>query len=185
MDAMSMNVQRGDAPDEIFDVVNERDEIVGQATRREVHARGLRHRAVHVLVFNAAGQIFLQKRSMKKDASPGCWDSSCSGHVAAGEDYDATVVRELNEEIGLRVPAAPPRWFRVEACADTGEEFVWAYRLQAEGPFQPNPDEIERAAWFVPTEVTAWMKAKPGEFAPAFRLIWKMARAKIEGSFQN
>ncbi|HZQ47887.1 MAG TPA: NUDIX hydrolase, partial [Verrucomicrobiae bacterium] len=34
--------------DEIFDVVNERDEVIGQNTRREVHARGLRHRAVHV-----------------------------------------------------------------------------------------------------------------------------------------
>lgn len=179
METMNENVEPGDASEEFFDVVNERDEIVGRASRREVHARRLRHRAVHVLVFNQAGQIFLQKRSMKKDSSPGCWDSSCSGHVDAGEDYDATAVRELREEIGLRVRAAPPRWFRVAACADTGEEFVWVYRLRAEGPFELDPDEIERGGWFAPAEVDAWMAAKPGEFATAFRLIWKMARAKL------
>lgn len=52
--------------DEWFDVVNARDEVVGRETRRVVHATGLWHRAVHVLVFDAAGRIFLQKRSMKK-----------------------------------------------------------------------------------------------------------------------
>ena len=57
--------------EEIFDVVNERDEVVGQNPRREVHALGLRHRAVHVLVFNARGEIFLQKRSLKKDIAAG------------------------------------------------------------------------------------------------------------------
>ena len=45
--------------EEIFDVVNERDEVIGQKPRSEVHARGLLHRAVHVLVFNARGEIFL------------------------------------------------------------------------------------------------------------------------------
>src|SRR5438477_9406801 len=100
--------------EEWFDVVNDRDEVVGRPTRREVHARGLLHRAVHVLVFDANGRIFLQKRSMKKDMSPGLWDSSCSGHLDAGEDYDAAATRELGEEIGV-FGATPERWFRVEA----------------------------------------------------------------------
>src|SRR5476649_1887397 len=87
--------------EEIFDIVNERDEGVGQNTRREVHALGLWHRAVHVLVFNARGEVFLQKRSMKKDIAAGKWDSSASGHLDSGEDYDACAVRELREELGL------------------------------------------------------------------------------------
>ena len=89
--------------EEIFDVVNERDKVIGQNPRSEVHARGLLHRAVHVLVFNSRGEIFLQKRSMKKDRQPGVWDSSCSGHVDSGENYDETAVRELREELGLKV----------------------------------------------------------------------------------
>ena len=101
-------------PEEIFDIVNERDEVVGQAPRKEVHARGLWHRAVHVLVFNARGGVFLQKRSIKKDRQPGVWDSSCSGHVDSGEAYDETAMRELREEIGLDLKSgtawnSPPR----------------------------------------------------------------------------
>ena len=93
--------------EEIFDVVNDLDEVIGRETRREVHRTGLKHRAVHVLVYNSRGQIFLQKRSMKKDRQPGVWDSSASGHVDSGEEYDATAVREVWEEIGLKL-AQPP-----------------------------------------------------------------------------
>ena len=74
-------------PEDIFDVVNENDEVISREPRSVVHATGLRHRAAHVLVFNAAGNIFLQLRSNTKDNNPGVWDSSCSGHVDAGESY--------------------------------------------------------------------------------------------------
>src|SRR4029079_19384427 len=101
--------------DEIFDVVNERDEVVGRAPRAEVHACGLLHRAVHVLVYNSKGQVFLQKRSMNKDRQPGVWDSSSSGHVDSGEDYDSCTVRELREELGLVLARPPERLFKLDA----------------------------------------------------------------------
>ena len=104
--------------EEIFDVVNERDEVIGQAPRPEVHARGLWHRAVHVLVFNAQGEVFLQKRSMKKDIAAGKWDSSSSGHLDTGEDYDACAVREAREEIGLHLTQTPRRLFKIDARQD-------------------------------------------------------------------
>src|SRR5450432_2467887 len=126
--------------EEIFDVVNERDEVVGQNTRREVHRLGLRHRAVHVLVFNSRGQVFLQKRSMKKDRHPGVWDSSASGHVDSGEHYDATAVREVREEIGLALAQTPELLFNIAAGAETDQEFVRVYRCASEGPFQLNAD---------------------------------------------
>ncbi len=158
--------------DEIFDVVNDRDEVIGQRTRGEVHRLGLKHRAVHVLVFNARGELFLQKRSLKKDTFPGAWDSSASGHLDQGEDYDACAVRELREEIGLVVERAPARLFRIEACADTGQEFVWVYRLESEGPFTLHPAEIETGAWFAPEKIMRWMAERPEDFARALRLIW-------------
>jgi isopentenyl-diphosphate delta-isomerase type 1 len=164
--------------DEIFDVVNERDEVIGQNTRREVHARGLKHRAVHVLVFNRRGELFLQKRSMKKDTFPGAWDSSASGHLDTGEEYDACAVRELREEIGLVVDRAPTRLLRIEACSDTGQEFVWVYRLESEGPFVLHPEEIESGGWFAPEKITRWMADHPGDFAPAFALIWNKINKK-------
>lgn len=162
--------------EEIFDVVNDRDEVIDQKPRREVHRLGLKHRAVHVLVFNAKGELFLQKRSHKKDTFPGAWDSSASGHLDAGEDYDTCAIRELREEIGLVITKAPERIIRINACAETGQEFVWVYRMQSEGPFTLHPDEIERGDWFHPTQVTRWMKETPGDFAHALLLIWKLGK---------
>ena len=160
--------------EDIFDVVNERDEVIDAKPRSVVHAQGLLHRAVHVLVFNSRGDIFLQKRSMKKDRQPGVWDSSCSGHVDSGENYDETTVRELREELGMKVKSPPQKLFKIDACAETDAEFVWIYRCENDGPFQLHPDEIETGGWFAPAFVTKWISEKPEEFATAFVLIWKL-----------
>jgi isopentenyldiphosphate isomerase len=158
--------------EEIFDVVNDRDEVVGRAPRHEVHRRGLMHRAVHVLVFRSGGDVFLQKRSMRKDCAPGAWDSSASGHLDRGEDYDVCAVRELREELGVQLATELRRLFKVESCAETGFEFCWVYRGEHEGPFELHPDEIERGDWFDPGRVDAWIAESPEDFASAFRLIW-------------
>jgi isopentenyldiphosphate isomerase len=159
--------------DEIFDIVNDHDEVIGCKPRRDVHRDGDKHRAVHVLVFNARGDVFLQKRSMSKDTSPGVWDSSASGHLDCGEDYDTCAIREMREEIGLNVEQCPSRLFKIDACAETGQEFVWVYRCRSEGPFVLHPDEIELGDWFAPAFVSRWLTEKPQDFARAFALIWK------------
>jgi isopentenyldiphosphate isomerase len=160
-------------PEEIFDVVNEHDEVIDRKPRSEVHRLGLLHRAVHVLVYNSRGQIFLQKRSMKKDRQPGVWDSSSSGHVDSGEDYDTTAVREVWEEIGLRLAHVPKRLFKIDARPETDQEFVWVYRCESEGPFKLDPGEIDQGDWFSTEEVSRWVAEKPEEFASAFLYIWK------------
>jgi isopentenyldiphosphate isomerase len=165
--------KQGLSSEEIFDIVNERDEVVGQAPRKEVHARGLWHRAVHVLVFNARGEVFLQKRSMLKDTAKGKWDSSSSGHLDTGENYDTCAVREVREEIGLHLTKTPQRLFKIDARQETGWEFCWIYRCESEGPFVLHPDELETGAWFAPDAVTKWVNEKPEDFASAFVLIWK------------
>ncbi len=159
--------------EEIFDVVDDRDRVIGKQTRHEVHRRGLKHRAVHVLVFNTRGEVFLQKRSFKKDTFPGAWDSSASGHLDTGETYDACAVREAREEIGLFLERTPRRQFKIEACAQTGQEFVWVYRCESNGPFRLNLDELECGAFFKADHVNRWMAERPRDFADAFRLVWK------------
>ena len=165
--------------DELFDVVDEQDRVTGQAPRRLVHANGWRHRAVHLLVVNAARQVFLQKRSKTKDLFPGIWDSSAAGHVGAGEDYDGTAVRELEEELGCRPAKPPQRLFKIEAREETGQEFVWVYRVESEGPFILQVEEIECGDWFSPAAIDRWIKDKPQELAPAFLFIWPKARAML------
>ena len=165
--------------EEIFDVVDEHDAVIGQNTRQEVHRLGLKHRAVHILVFDTRGHLFLQKRSMLKDRQPGLWDSSASGHVDAGEDYDACAVRELREELGLTLNEPPQRLFKLAAGPETDQEHVWVYRARSEGPFSLHPDEIERGEWFTPEHLDEWLEQRPKEFAAAFVVIWRRVRAAL------
>lgn len=160
--------------EDIFDIVNERDEVIGRAPRSEVHARGLLHRAVHVLVFNARGEMFLQKRSKTKDREPSRWGAACSGHVDSGEDYDTAVMRELGEELGWQPAAPPQRILRIEACRETDQEFVWVYRCNGEGPFTLNPDEIETGGWFSPVQIERWLAERPEDFTTAFLALWRL-----------
>ncbi len=159
--------------EEIFDVVNERDEVIGQQPRREVHRLGLMHRAVHVLVFNRLGEVFLQKRSMLKDRQPGLWDSSSSGHVDAGEDYDACALRELREELGFLPQTPPIRLFKLNASPETDQEHLWVYRCRGEGPFTLQAEEISEGRWLSVAEVNRWIGEQPRDFATGFLTLWR------------
>jgi len=158
---------------ELFDVVDAEDTVLRTAERAVVHREQLMHRAVHVFVFNTAGQLYLQRRSLNKDSAPGKWVSSCSGHVDSGEDYDAAAPRELAEEIGLTQPNGLERIFKVSPCKQTGQEFVWVYRCCAEGPFTLDPEEVSDGKWIDLDELNAWIEARPRDFAWAFTYLWE------------
>lgn len=160
------------AAEELFDVVNEQDEVIHQAPRSEVHRMGWKHRAVHIMVQDPLGRVYLQKRSALKDCHPGTWDTSCSGHVDAGETYDIAAIRELEEELGIRVPEAPKACFKIPACPETGSEFTWVYQLNWSGPIKADPLEIEEGDWFHPQVIHGWTQRRPRDFAPAFLAVW-------------
>lgn len=157
-------------PSERFPVVDEDDRVLGDAPRGEVHGDNLRHRAVHILIFNHLGEVFLQKRSRWKDRHPGLWDSSAAGHVEAGEEYDLAATRELQEELGVATELT--RVAKLPASEKTGQEFIWLYQARHEGPFELARSEIECGEFF-PTDVVAeWVKARPDDFAPGFLECW-------------
>jgi isopentenyl-diphosphate delta-isomerase type 1 len=168
-------------PSELFDVVDAQDRVIGRAPRGEVHAKKLLHRATHVLVHDAAGRLFLQRRSLGKDTFPGCWDSACSGHLDAGENYPTAARRELGEEIGWHDASLPLRpLVKLGACAETGHEFIQIFLLgPISGPFDLNPAEITEGRWVTPEELDAWMRERPAEFASALRLLWSRYRDAI------
>ena len=155
---------------EQFQVVDENDQVLGAAPRSEVHGNNLRHRAVHVFLFNRHGELFLQKRSRWKDRHPLLWDSSAAGHVDAGEEYDETAARELAEELGVKTPLT--RVVKLPCSERTGWEFIWLYRGEHDGPFTLAKAEIEHGEFF-PTDIVArWVKARPADFAPGFLDCW-------------
>lgn len=154
------------SPDEIFDVVDGQDCVIGQATRSEVHARHLLHRAVHVFWVRADGLLCLQRRSYAKDSCPGLLSSSCAGHLDAGEPYVAAAVRELNEELGIALPSGDLR--QVDACPahpDLGHEFVRVYLLEGDHPVKIATREIDALLWRTPAEVDAWIRHEPSAFS--------------------
>ncbi len=165
---------------ELLDVVDRHDRVVARCTRGEVHRRDLLHRSTHLLVFNGAGEVFLQKRSLAKDNNPGLWDSSVAGHVDAGESYDDCVLREAREEIGLSLGAPPERLFKLAASPATGYEFSWIYRCNAQGPFRLDPDEIDDGGWFTPGALDRWLAERPAELAETVRVLWPVYRRLVQ-----
>ena len=166
------------APNEQFPVVDKNDRIRGYASRSEVHGNNLRHRAVHILIFNQAGDVYLQLRSRWKDRHPLKWDSSAAGHVSAGENYDQTARRELKEELGVDVPLE--RIFRLTASSRTDHEFIWGYRGVISGDLAPNKREIETGVFFAPAVIDGWTSARPDDFASGFLECWKTYRRKMD-----
>lgn len=158
--------------DEIFDICDEEDNVIGQASRRDVHARDLLHRAVHIWVFNTAGELLVHRRTMTKDQYPDCFTSSASGHVDAGEDYLTAAHRELREELGLS--GNLEFIVKLPAGANTAFEHTVLYALQTDSKPQPNRDEIASIAYQAVGEVIEEVNQYPDRFTPPFRelAIW-------------
>jgi 16S rRNA (adenine1518-N6/adenine1519-N6)-dimethyltransferase len=162
--------------DERFPVVDENDRIQCYASRSEVHGNNLLHRAVHILIFNEAGDVYLQQRSRWKDRHPLKWDSSAAGHVTGEESYDETARRELKEELGVEIPLEII--LTLTASPRTGHEFISVYRGMVSRNLSPNKCEIEAGIFLPPPLIDGWISARPEDFAPGFLECWKAYRRK-------
>ncbi|HWG91733.1 MAG TPA: NUDIX domain-containing protein [Candidatus Thermoplasmatota archaeon] len=152
---------------ELLDVVNEHDEVIGQATREECHREGKLHRAVHLLLVNDDGEFYIHRRAAHLPLWPGKWTSSASGHVDAGETYDQAALRELKEELG--VDGKPRRELKFLYDGDEERLFVTLYSVPHGGPVTPDPGEIAEGKWVDLYDLIAWVGEKPEEFTPTFR----------------
>ena len=162
---------------EIFDVVDERNAAIDRQPRGVVHKEKLRHRAVHIFVFNRKGELFLQRRSRWKDVHPRKWDSSASGHVNSGDTWDTTAPRELEEELGVSAPLEPAG--EIAACKNTGWEFVKIYTARHDGPFHLPPAEIECGSFFTIAQLRNWIAERPDDFATGFLECWRALAGRI------
>ncbi|MFJ4877680.1 NUDIX hydrolase [Streptomyces sp. NPDC088745] len=132
--------------EEILDVVDERDEVVGQAPRGEVYARGLRHRCTFVRVRDADGRIFVHRRTATKLVYPSLYDMFVGGVVGAGESYDAAALREAQEELGVSGLAQPvPLTKFLYEGADGQSWWSAVYDVRCELPVEPQAEEV---AWY-------------------------------------
>jgi len=149
---------------EMMDVVNEKDEVVGVASRDDVYEKLLTHRIAHVLVFNKKGEVALQLQGEKKKFCPLHWVSTAAGHVDAGETAEQAALRELFEETGVRLPI---KFLFKDLFVDHRgmSKFLYFYRADCEGPFIVNPEEVAKVEFF-PIEEIKDMVRRGEKFHP-------------------
>ena len=165
--------------DELLDVVDDNDEVVAVKRRGDIHAQGLMHRAVHILLFNSRGELFLQKRSLSKDEQPGKWDSSAAGHVDTGENYLDCACREIGEELGIVVDQPLQPLFKLPAMLRTGNEHCMVYQYFFDGPLVLQADEIDEGEWVDPETMDRRIADADPLLTDAISLIWQRYRELI------
>ena len=171
-----------DNQNEVFDVVDENDNVIRQATRGEVHRdKNLIHRSVGVIVFDKKGRVFLQQRSATKDTDPLKWTISASGHVnrkikntdKKSKIYEEAAHRELVEELGVDLPLKIVCKFLCRELKET--EMQMLFKAYSDGPFKLHPQEINQGKFFTQKELNE--AVKKGEIELSFS--GKMALEKI------
>ncbi|MEW1772347.1 NUDIX domain-containing protein [Streptomyces sp. NPDC086777] len=133
------------AADEILDIVDENDQVIGVSPRGEAYARGLRHRCVFIQARDAAGRVFVHRRTATKLVFPSLYDMFVGGVVGAGESYDDAALREAEEELG--VSGLPRPTFLFKFLYEDGAGLSWwsaVYEVRCELPVRP---QVEEVAW--------------------------------------
>lgn len=131
--------------EEILDIVNDKDEIIGQASHAEMHKLQLMHHVVIAMVLNEEDEVLLQLRAKNKSAHPSHWSFSMGGHVRHGETYEKALKREAREEIGITISE--------DQCVlkgqgklkeQSGADVLYrAYEVRYDGPIEEHTEEVD------------------------------------------
>lgn len=157
------------APEEMFDVCDEHDNVIGRAPRSVVHAQRLLHRAVHIWIWDRRGRLLVHLRTASKDEYPSCYTSSASGHVGSGESYEMAAHRELLEELGLSGPLKFET--KLAASPETANEHTVLYSLVTDAVPTPDPQEIESLEYLTRSELTDRIANAADRITPPFRAL--------------
>ncbi len=160
-----------DNQQEIFPIVDEDGRVTGSATRGECHNGSmLLHPVVHLHVFNAKGEIYLQRRPLWKDIQPGKWDTAVGGHIDYGETPDEALQREVREELGITdFRAVFVGRYIFESSRE--RELVYVHRTLYDGEIRPSADELDGGRFWSMQEVREAMGR--GVLTPNFESEFK------------
>lgn len=146
----------GDSPrkaGEMVPVVEENGLVVGQSLRKNVHdGSKLMHPVVHLHIVNREGCLYIQKRSMRKDLLPGCWDTAVGGHVDYGESLEEALYREASEELGFK--EFNPIYLKSYVWESLREkELVNVFAAVGNFTLHPDHDEVEEGRYWNMSEI--------------------------------
>ncbi len=157
--------------EELLEIVDEHNRVIGRASRKEAHEKQLMHRSVHILLFDSKGELFVQKRSENKDRFPLHYDSSAAGHLSVGEEYANCASRELEEELGVSdVPLVEVAHFK--ACEEMSWEHVSLYVCRTDKPIVINLDEVAEGNFYTLEEVADFIDREPAAFTSEFKFLF-------------
>ncbi len=141
--------------DELLDIVNDQDQIVGQMLRSDVYAQNTYYfRVVNEFIINSQGQLWIPRRNKNKKLFPSCLDASMSGHVMAGETYQQAFERELYEELNLKasdynyIMAA-----QLNPIKHNTSAFMNVYLIPCENIPNYNQQDFSDFFWLKPKEI--------------------------------
>jgi isopentenyldiphosphate isomerase len=147
-------------PDEVVEVINEKDEIIGKEMKSVCHKKGLWHRISCVLLINSEGKIWLQTRKKSKIAG-GFLDYSAAGHVSIGDTFQEAAYRELSEEIGVKADlklATQTLYEKIDMQGYQVRHVLKVYIGKHNGPFKIQESELEKIEAYSIEEVKKLVK---------------------------
>ena len=162
-----------DSSQEIVQIVDRDNVEIAAVSRHIMREQRLIHQAAYILVFNQKGELFVQKRTMSKDIYPGYWDVAAGGVVLAGESYEHSAERELEEELGVTAPLN----FLFDNYYEDDDNRVWGriFSCIHEGPFTLQEEEVEYGR-FMTIEQALWMSGQE-PFTPDGVLILQQVQS--------
>ena len=145
--------------DELLQIV---DENTGEPTgehlpRKEVLEKKLWCRTTNIFVLNSKGEVLCHQRSLSKERFPGAWSTHFGGHITEGESFKISALKELEEEIGLKVNAfqlIPWRTSKKKVSRIWVRDFITVYDGKIED-LKIQTEEIEKVKWFKAEEILA------------------------------
>jgi len=172
-DALGLALQR-DTVEQVI-LVDADDLTLGAAGKLDAHRLGQLHRAFSILVFNADGELLLQRRADAKYHFAGRWSNTCCGHPRPGETTPAAAGRRLKEEFGLRVPLTE-RAQLVYRAEDQGSgliehEYLHIFHGVYAGEPHPDPSEIGAWRWMAVPAIRRALRMRSESFTPWFHLL--------------
>lgn len=155
---------------EIVDLINQNDEVIGQATKNECHKNGLLHRSVFVFLFDEQERMILQKRSSKKKIRPSKITAAACGHVKAGESTKNAALRELEEELGISTELQPS--IKTIGPYDYDKELIHLYIGKTNLQPKQNPDEIDDLLYLTVNEIKSYIENDSMDFGASFKKVF-------------
>jgi len=144
-----------DYPEEILDLVNEKDEVIGSMTRKEIYAQGLRnYRVVHAFIVNDKGELWIPRRVSSKKLYPSGLDYSIAGHVESGETYEEGLRKEAREEVNVDLAIVPFKEIgRFNPHTHEVHCFQRVYEIASSEAPNYNPQDFSGYEWLLPQEI--------------------------------